>query len=278
MIDGDRHIEIMGIVNVTDDSFYAGSRCADVESVLARVRNMLDEGADIIDIGACSTRPGSSQVSADVEWGRLQPVLKAIRTEFPGLNLSIDTYRSEIVRRAYELIGGFVVNDITAGEADPEMLPLVGRLGLQYIAMHMRGMPENMQSMTTYGDVAAEVSDYFEQFSSKAADNGIKEWILDPGFGFSKTIVQNHALLRELSVLGNVRMADGRAPRILVGVSRKSMVYRFLDITPEESLPATQVLHFAAMQNGADILRVHDVAEAVRTRRLFLSIRAIKSL
>ena len=265
----DRHIDIMGIVNVTDDSFYAASRCADADSVLARIRTMLAEGADIIDIGACSTRPGAEQVSAEEEWTRLEPVLKALRGEFRGLRLSIDTYRSEIVRRAYDAVGKFIVNDISAGEADAGMLPAVGQLGLTYVAMHMRGMPENMQSMTEYDDVTADVLSYFENFARKAAEYGIEDWILDPGFGFAKTIPQNYALLSELSRFKQVKKTDRDSPRILVGVSRKSLIHKLLNISPEESLPATQALHMVAMLNGADVLRVHDVAEAVRTRKLY---------
>ena len=265
----DRHIDIMGIVNVTDDSFYAASRSLDADSVLARIRAMLAEGADIIDIGACSTRPGAAQVSAEQEWARLEPVLKAVGSEFPGLRLSIDTYRSDVVRRAFDVVGKFIANDISAGEADAGMLPAVGQLGLTYVAMHMRGMPENMQSMTEYDDVTADVLCYFDNFARKAAEYGIEDWILDPGFGFAKTMPQNYALLRELHRFRQVKKTDGNSPRILVGVSRKSMIYKLLNISPEDSLPATQALHMAAMLNGADVLRVHDVAEAVRTRELY---------
>ena len=268
-MDVNRHIDIMGIVNVTDDSFYAASRCTDADSVLARISTMLEEGADIIDIGACSTRPGAAQVGLEEEWRRMEPVLRAIRAEIPGLRLSIDTYRSEIVRRAYDTVGKFIVNDISAGSADPGMLPLVGGLGLTYVAMHMRGMPEDMQSMTEYDDVVADIRRYFEVFSRRAAENGIKDWILDPGFGFAKTISQNYELLRGLRRLRDVGTADGNAPRILVGVSRKSMIYKFLGISPEDSLPATQALHMTLLYEGADVLRVHDVAAAVQTRALY---------
>jgi dihydropteroate synthase len=264
-----RHIDIMGIVNITDDSYFAESRCADVPAVMARVSRMMEEGADIIDIGACSTRPGSLPVGAEQEWRRLEPVLEAVKETFPHARLSIDTYWSSVVSRAYDLIGDFIVNDISAGAADEGMLPVTGALGLTYVAMHMRGTPENMQSLTDYADVTEDVVRYFCDFSVKAADNGIKDWILDPGFGFAKNIQQNYTLLNELNRLRQVSRADGLTPKILVGVSRKSMIYKLLGISPEDSLPATQVLHFAAMQNGADILRVHDVAEAVRTRDLY---------
>ena len=250
----------MGIVNLTDDSYFSESRCADVQAALSRIEELLGEGADIIDIGACSTRPGSVPVGADEEWRRLEPVLKAVKERFPGLVISIDTYWASVVEKAYALIGPFIVNDISAGEDDPRMLPTVGRLGLQYIAMHKRGTPENMQSNTNYADVVGEIVEYFGRFAEKAAANGITDWVADPGFGFAKTIEQNYEILRNLSRLNG---------KILVGVSRKSMIYKYLGITPEEALPATQVLHLAALQNGADILRVHDVAEAVRTVRLY---------
>ena len=264
-----RHIDIMGIVNITDDSYFAESRCVDVHAALERVSRLLEEGADLIDIGACSTRPGSVPVGAEEEWRRLEPVLRAVKGAFPHARLSIDTYWSSIVRKTYDLIGDFIVNDISAGEDDPEMLPAVGELGLTYVAMHKRGTPQTMQDMTHYHDVVADVRTYFEEFSAKADSCGIKEWILDPGIGFAKTIGQNYELIGRLDELKSVTAADGATPRILVGVSRKSMIYKYLNISPEESLPATQVLHLAALQNGADILRVHDVAEAVRTRTIY---------
>ena len=265
----DRHIDIMGIVNLTDDSFFFGSRCNGVDAALSRIDKMLSEGADIIDLGACSTRPGSTPVGEDEEWIRLEPVLKALKTSFPYIRLSIDTYWASVVRRAFGLIGDFIVNDISAGEDDLLMLPTVGELGLTYIAMHKRGNPAIMSLMTDYEDVALDVKAYFDDFSNKAERNGIKDWILDPGIGFSKTIDQNYELLKSLEVFKTVRTAEGRSPRILIGVSRKSLIYKYLNISPDESLPATQVLNFAALQNGADILRVHDVAEAARTVALY---------
>ena len=177
-----------------------------------------------------------------------------------------------MVRNAYDLIGNFIVNDISAGEDDPDMLPTVGELGLTYVAMHKRGTSQTMQQMTDYQDVVAEVKSYFDDFSAKADSFGIKDWILDPGIGFAKTIEQNYELVRRLEELKAVGMSHGRSPRILVGVSRKSFIYKYLDISPEDSLPATQVLHLAALQRGADILRVHDVAEAGRTVSLYVNL------
>ena len=269
MMNKDRKIEIMGIINLTDDSYFADSRCPDVKKALARVRAMLDEGADIIDVGACSTRPGSEPVGAEQEWLRLEPFLLAVIAEFPDIRLSVDTYWSSVVRKAYDIVGEFLVNDISAGEADEKMLPTVGELGLPYVAMHMRGDSKSMQSLTDYDDVTSEVVAYFNSFAKKASLSGIRNWILDPGFGFAKTIDQNYQMLKELDRFRSVYCEDGTIPRILVGVSRKSMIYKRFSISPEDALPATQVLHFQALQTGADILRVHDVAEARRTLELY---------
>ena len=296
----------MGIVNLNGDSFYAGSRASGADAI-ARARQMRADGADVVDLGACSTRPGSTQPSLEEEWSRLEPALMEIAGcslpgdsgrfatsgpshcparplrerpasgplplplsgggQAPGREhpaISIDTYRAEIVRRAYEVIGPFIVNDISAGEMDSEMLSTVGRLGLPYVAMHMRGTPETMQSLTDYDDVVAEVIRYFREFEKKAADAGIREWILDPGFGFAKTIEQNYELLNRLD-----EVSSAFSQEILVGLSRKSMIYKVLGITPEEAMPATQVLNYAALERGATWLRVHDVVPAVQTARLY---------
>lgn len=269
-----RKIEVMGIVNITDDSYFAESRCLDGQSVdkaVERTGRLLEEGADIIDIGACSTRLGALQIGPDEEWRRLEPVLRALSGEFPSARISIDTYWSSVVERAYGLIGSFTVNDISAGEDDPKMLPLVGQLGLPYIAMHKKGTPGTMQSLCSYppshreglSDVSCAVSDYFDAFALRAKEYGITDWVMDPGFGFAKDLEQNWTLMREMDKI----LKPGH--KTLVGVSRKSMIYRMFGITPEESLPATQALHMAALDKGADILRVHDVAEAVRTVRIW---------
>lgn len=249
----------MAIVNLTDDSYFAESRCLDVEAALGRISVLMDEGADIIDVGACSTRPGSMPVGEEEEWRRLEPVLKSVRERWPDIQLSIDTYWSSVVRKAYALVGYFIVNDISAGTIDPQMLPTVGDLGLTYVAMHIKGTPETMQAMADYQDVTAELVSYFSEFAMKSEIFGVKSWVLDPGFGFAKTIAQNYELIRNLAEFNRF----GRP--LLVGVSRKSMIYKRFNITPEESLPATQVLHMQALINGASILRVHDVAEARRT-------------
>lgn len=269
MILNDRKIDIMGIVNLTDNSYFAESRClnaegnADADAVVKKVGLMIEEGATIIDIGACSTRPGSEPVGKEEEWRRLEPVLKAVRNEFPEIEISIDTYRAAVAAMAYMEIGNFTVNDISAGEDDPAMLPTVGRLGLKYVAMHKRGTPKTMQSLCDYDNVTEDVLEYFRKFKVRADAAGVRNWILDPGFGFAKTIEQNYEMLRNLD-----RFTDtGR--KVLVGVSRKSMIYRMFGTTPEESLPETQVLHLKALQLGADILRVHDVRAARHTVELY---------
>jgi dihydropteroate synthase len=272
-----REIKIMGIVNITDDSFYCGSRflseggIVDLRAIKSQVAAMVEDGADIIDLGACSSRPYSEPVDAKVEWERLHPVLKMMVREFPETTVSVDTFRAEVAERAADVLCSgslarvpMIVNDISAGEDDEAMLPLVGSLGLPYIAMHKRGSQTVMQDNCDYPDgVAAEVLRYFEDFSLKAKEYGIENWILDPGFGFAKTLDQNYELLREMDKLQSL------SREILVGVSRKSMIYRLLGLAPEESLAPTQVVHLAALQKGASILRVHDVAEAAQTVKIY---------
>lgn len=253
-------VKIMGIINITEDSFFSGSRVSTQEEIEARISQMVAEGADILDFGACSTRPGSTPISEEEEWRRIALALEGYKSyaEREGFSptLSIDTFRSEIVRRAYDQVGSFIVNDISAGEDDTRMLSIVGELGLKYIAMHKRGTPATMQQHCDYEDLVGDIIKYFEEFNMRAAESGVEEWILDPGFGFSKTIEQNYQLLEELErfkVLGR---------EILVGISRKSFIYKRLGITPEEALPATTQLHRLAIARGANILRVHDVAAA----------------
>ncbi len=262
-----RDVRIMGIVNLTDDSFFAESRNLgpdgrlDAGSFERKVRKMIDEGADILDLGACSTRPGSESVSEDVEWQRLEPALRILASEYSGFNVSIDTFRPRIAEKAFDIIGPFTVNDVSGG--CERMWETAGRLSLPYVAMHTRGTPMNMQSLTDYEDVTKAVHDFFEEFTGKAGRHGIKEWILDPGFGFAKTVEQNWQLLREMPAF-----RDFGVP-VLAGVSRKSFIYKPLGITPETALEATQVANFIALQGGADILRVHDVASAVRTLKMY---------
>jgi dihydropteroate synthase len=250
---------------------------------MARISDLIDEGADIIDLGACSTRPGSLPVGPEEEWRRLGPVLKAVVASFPEIRVSIDTIYSEVVANAYEVMASamgeewtrrsLMVNDISAGEDDPLMLETVAGLGLEYIAMHKRGTSVTMQQLTDYNDVVAEVKAYFDDFAIRAQEHGLTRWILDPGFGFAKTLEQNYELMRSLNLFSECGSTDGERRGILVGVSRKSMIYKLFGMSPEDVLPETQVLHLKALQNGADILRVHDVAEAVRTVALYRLLR-----
>ena len=264
-----KEITVMGIINLTGDSYYSESRCLgadgsiDLAQVIKKIGDMFDEGAGIVDIGACSTRPGAVLPDEEEEWRRLASLMAVLKNEFPGRLFSVDTFRAEIVRKCFDAIGDFVVNDISAGEDDPQMLDTAGKLGLTYVAMHKRGVPADMQSRCSYSDVSEDVMEYFRDFAARAEKAGIKDWILDPGFGFAKNIEQNWQLLRELGKFS----AFGR--KVLVGISRKSMIYRLMGITPEEALPQTQVLNLAALERGASILRVHDVAEAVRTVKAF---------
>ncbi len=262
-----RDIQVMGIVNLTDDSFFAGSRMLspdgsfDAEQFRRRVTEMLASGADILDLGACSTRPGSESVGEDEEWRRLKPALNILASEYSGVSVSIDTFRPGVVSRAFDLIGPFIVNDVSGG--CDEMWSLLGKLQLPYVAMHSRGTPKNMQSLADYVNVSETVREFFAGIAAQADRYGVKDWILDPGFGFAKTVEQNWQLLREMPVLQKF------GKPILVGLSRKSFLYRPLGLTPADALTATQVADFAALQNGADILRVHDVPEAVRTIKLY---------
>ncbi len=260
----DRDIKLMGIVNLTPDSYFAQSRVASVDAFLSRVEKLLDEGADIIDVGAVSTRPGAESVSVSEEWGRLRAALDAFAKAFPETALSVDTTSSEIVSRCCEALGrGIIVNDISAGEDDSAMLELIGRQGLQYIAMHKRGNPRSMQSLCAYDDVVEDVLQYFRDFALRADAAGVRDWILDPGFGFAKTVEQNYALLRSLG-----RFEELGRP-LLIGISRKSFIYKPLGVAPEDVLDQTQALHLEALRLGADILRVHDVASARRTVKIY---------
>ena len=247
----------MAIVNLTPDSFYASSRHASYEAVKESVEHAVTEGATIVDLGGYSSRPGADEVSVDEEWRRVEMGLHAVRDAEVEVVVSIDTFRSEIVRRAYEAFGAFIVNDISAGEADAAMIYTVAELGLPYVAMHMRGTPETMQSLTDYVDgVVKDVVDYFRDRVNVLEEAGIakENIILDPGFGFAKTAEQNHELLAGLDELRALGYP------LLIGLSRKSMIYRPLGITPHESLPGSLALAWESLRGGEAIVRVHDVA------------------
>lgn len=253
--------QIMGIINLSPDSFYSGSISLSEIDFEKRFALMIEQGADIIDIGACSTRPGSTPVSEDEEWELLKPALKKVLRVFPSSVISIDTFRSSIVERAFDFVGDFIINDISAGEDDRNMLKMAAKLQLPYIAMHKKGTPQNMQQMCDYSNVVEDVRDYFKNFIRKATDIGLYEIAIDPGFGFAKTPDQNYRLLNSLQSFSFSSQSGIHYP-IVVGISRKSMIYRTLETTPEQCLPATSALHLYALLNGVHIIRAHDVKEA----------------
>ena len=260
-----RDSHVMAIINLTPDSFYAKSRNEDLESARSAIHRAVAEGATIVDIGGYSSRPGAAEVSVDEEWRRVRMGLEAVCSMDEGVVVSIDTFRSEIVRRAVDVFGDVIVNDISAGELDADMAATVARLDLCYIAMHMRGTPQTMQQMTEYeGGVVGEVVGYFRRRVEELQEAGIapERIILDPGFGFAKSVEQNFELLRGLD---NIR-ALGYP--ILVGLSRKSMIYRSLGISAEESLPGSLALAWQTLQGGNAILRVHDVGATQQVVRL----------
>ena len=259
-----REPHVMAILNVTDDSFYAGSRNMEERAISERVVQAIEEGATIIDVGGYSTRPGAKDISLEEEWQRVERGLKCIRDISEDIAISVDTFRSGVVERAVALVGDIIVNDISAGEADARMVDVVAHHKLPYIAMHMRGTPQTMQSMTQYEEgICESVCRYFTQRVEYLRQRGVNDIILDPGFGFAKSVEQNFELLGGLSSLSALGYP------VLAGLSRKSMIYRALDITPEESLAGTVALNWEALRQGASILRVHDVREARQVIELY---------
>lgn len=259
-----REPQVMAILNVTDDSFYAGSRNMEERAISERVVQAIEEGATIIDVGGYSTRPGAKDISLEEEWQRVERGLKCIRYISEDIAISVDTFRSGVVERAVALVGDIIVNDISAGEADTRMVDVVAHHKLPYIAMHMRGTPQTMQSMTQYEEgICESVCRYFTQRVEYLRQRGVNDIILDPGFGFAKSVEQNFELLGGLSSLSALGYP------VLAGLSRKSMIYRALDITPEESLAGTVALNWEALRQGASILRVHDVREAKQVIELY---------
>lgn len=257
---------VMAILNVTPDSFFAGSRMPDAPHVERRVREAVAEGASIIDVGGYSSRPGADEVSPGEEWRRVKLGVGAVRRLAPGMAVSVDTFRSEVAARAIERFGPLIINDISAGELDPAMPAVAAKYGVPYIAMHMKGDPKTMQSLTDYKrDITAEVVAYFEARVAALLAAGIarEHLVLDPGFGFAKTTEQNYELLAGLH-----RLCALGYP-VLAGLSRKSMIYRVLGVTPAQSLAGTVALGWECLRQGAAILRVHDVREAVDTVRIF---------
>ena len=248
--------KVMGILNVTPDSFYDGGRFKNEKSVLTQVEKLLDEGATFIDIGAYSSRPGADFVSKEEELKRLIPIITSVVNNFPKILISVDSFRSDVIKTAVEA-GAAMVNDISGGQQDPLMFETVGALGVPYIMMHMRGTPKTMHQMTEYSDLIKEVYTYFSERIQLARTHQIKDIVLDLGFGFSKTLEQNFELLKMLDYFKNLNLP------ILAGISRKSMVYKTLNTNANQALNGSTALHMVALQKGAKLLRVHDVKEAL---------------
>jgi dihydropteroate synthase len=253
--------KVMGILNVTPDSFYEGSRIASSGEVLLKAERMINEGATFLDIGGYSTRPGAIDISEEEELQRTIPIIETLRNAFPDVYLSIDSFRSGVAKRAVEA-GADLVNDISCGELDGEMLGTVGALGVPYVGMHMRGTPQTMTTYTDYNDLVGEVAKYFAEKSEKVVEAGIKDFIIDPGFGFAKTKEQNFELLNQLEYFRKLGFTT------LCGVSRKSMIYKTLNVSADEALNGTTVLNTVALLKGVSVLRVHDVKEAVEAIKL----------
>lgn len=252
---------VMGILNITPDSFYDGGKYVMPENAMMRSEEMLEQGAAILDLGAASTRPGAVQPTVEEEWSRLRPVLEEVRGAFPSVLISIDTYRSEIAQRAADR-GANIINDISGGMMDSQMYTTIAKNELAYVCMHMQGTPETMQKDPQYTDVVKEVNDFFAEKTKTLHNAGVENVILDPGFGFGKEVHHNYALLKHLDTLSAFEKP------IMIGVSRKSMITRLLDVSKDDALNGTTAVHMVALQKGAMILRVHDVREAVQCIRV----------
>jgi len=259
---------VMGVVNVTPDSFYDGGKMQDEVTMLKAVETMIENGAGIIDLGAVSTRPGAENVSTKIELGRLLPAVQAIRKNFPDIALSIDTFRSWVAIRVIDEVGPIIINDISGGTLDSLMFETVGKLQMPYILSHIKGTPQDMQDDPQYDDVIKEISGYFAEKVKWLTKFGVTEVILDPGFGFGKTLDHNYELLNRLDAFKVFQLP------VMAGLSRKSMIWQALDITAEEALNGTSVTNTMALLGGADILRVHDVKEAVEAVKIFCEIKA----
>jgi len=258
---------VMGILNVTPDSFYTGHLNDGIQTMRRLAGEMLAAGAGMIDVGGQSTRPGSERVAANDEWKRIQPVIQEILLSYPEAIISVDTYHSQVARLAIEA-GAAIINDVSGGEMDPEMIGIVGSLKVPFVCMHMKGTPEHMQKLAVYDDLLAEILDYFIQKIEQCTEAGIHDIIVDPGFGFAKNIQQNFELLKKMGTLQIL------GKPILAGLSRKSTIYKTLGITAAEALNGTTVLNSIALLNGASILRVHDVKEAMETIQLIEAYRS----
>lgn len=253
---------VMGILNVTPDSFYSGSRTQDKEEIANRVNTIVSEGADIIDIGAYSSRPNAEDISPEVEMKRLSTGLDIVRKLHPEAKVSVDTFRADIASRCVKEYGVQMINDISGGTLDNRMFETVGELKVAYVLMHMRGTPQTMMQQTRYEQIIPEMLYYFAERIARLESLGVNDIVIDPGFGFGKTLDDNYQLMNRLDEFARIGLP------LLVGISRKSMIYKLLDKTPEESLNGTSVLNTLALLGGADILRVHDVKEAVETVKI----------
>jgi len=258
--------KIMGILNTTPDSFYAGSRVPEPGQAVERAREMIEQGADILDIGAVSSRPGSEDIPESVELDRFIPVLEALREAFPEFPLSIDTWRSGVARSLREQFGINMVNDISAGEFDPEMFPTIAQLGIPYVMMHMQGTPSTMQEDPVYHQIVNDLLQFFADKIFQLRQLGVIDMIIDPGFGFGKTLEQNYILLKEFETFRMFELP------VMAGISRKSMVYKVLESDPDHALNGTTAAHMAVLLRGANLLRVHDVRAAVETVKIFRQI------
>ncbi len=258
---------IMGIINITPDSFYKESRIQQMDGIMARTQQMITEGADIIDIGGQSTRPGSIRITAEDEAERVVPVVENIKQHFPDAIISVDTFYATVAQKAVAA-GAAIINDISSGDMDPDMIETIARLQVPYICMHMKGTPDTMQQQPHYDDVVKEVLDYLILKVKTCTDAGIKDIIIDPGFGFGKNVTHNFRLLHSLSLFNMIERP------LLVGLSRKSTISKILSVPAEEALNGTTVLNTIALMNGAKILRVHDVKAAREAVKLFVAYQA----
>jgi len=257
----------MGILNMTPDSFFDGAKYKNDAEILNQVESMLNHGATFIDIGGYSSRPNAEEVSELEELNRVVPIVKLILKHFPEIFISIDTFRSEVAKQSVEA-GAALINDISAGKLDKAMLSITGKLNVPYIMMHMKGNPKTMQQQTQYDDLVKEVITYFAERIAKGHEEKINDIIIDPGFGFAKTIEQNYKLLNQMELL---QILD---KPILAGISRKSMIYKTLNTTSENALNGTTALHMVALQNGASILRAHDVKEAMECIKIYNQLKS----
>lgn len=259
---------VMGILNVTPDSFFDGGKYKTVKKVVRRAEEILEQGGTIIDIGAISTKPGSEGISTKDEIERLLPAVAAVRKEFPHAFISIDTYRSWVALKVIEDCGPCIVNDVSGGNFDPHMFDTIGKLGVPYILMHMLGTPLKMQDNPVYEDIIRDISLFFTDRVKQLNKAGVKDVIIDPGFGFGKTLQQNYELLNRLDSFKVFQLP------VMVGVSRKSMINQLLGTKPEEALNGTSIVNTLALMGGADLLRVHDVREAVEAVRIMNMVRS----